>query len=99
MNNLPTHWTKMHRKPYDIKNHDLTAVYAVGFFDLKRALLFNKEYKVLTTMETRKARQLVQEAQEAGFCVTKLENSKLGDRPETHPKLCNLMYFTEIISD
>ncbi len=96
---LPLHWIKMHRKPYDPNNYDCDAVYAIGFFTLKRALLFRKDYTVLTTMETRKAKQLVEEAEAAGFCKTKLEKCKLGERPETHPKECDVMYFTEIPED
>ena len=69
MDNLPIHWKKMNRKPYDSKNPDHNAVYAIAFFPLKRALLFRKDYSVLTTMETRKAKQLVDEAVHDRFHV------------------------------
>lgn len=97
MMNLPKHWKMMNREPFNAKDPKPDAVYAIAFFTLKRAILYRRDYTVLTTMETRKARQLIDEAHEAGFTGVFIKGSKLGVRPETHPKESDIMYFTEIV--
>lgn len=96
MTDLPMHWKKLNKKPFRMHGPVENFVYMIAFFPLKRALLLRKDYTVLCTMETRKAKQLLEEAKEMGWVTVELKDCGLGDRPDHYPKKSEVSYWVEI---
>lgn len=96
---LPFHWKKMNKKPFIVDGPVENNVYMILFFTLKRAVLLRKDYTVISTMETRKAKKLLEEAQEVGWVTVMLKDCELGDRPPNYPKKADIIYWIEVKSE
>jgi hypothetical protein len=96
MPELPIHWLKMNKVPWSPTEINPNAVYMILFFKLRRALILRKDYSVICTMETRKAKQLLSEAKEQGWVGVELPDCKLGDRAVDYPKRADFGYWVEV---
>jgi hypothetical protein len=86
--------------PFNYKNNTVNkrVVYIFLFFNRKRALLLNRAYELLGTMETRYAKKLIEEAKEQGWISNTWENYDGGSRPKGYPKKCDVAFWTEVKS-
>lgn len=93
---LPFHWKKLNKKPFVSNGQVENNVYMILFFDLKRAVLLRKDYTVICTIETRKARLLLEEAQIKKWVNVIIKDCELGDRPPNYPKKSDITYWIEV---
>ena len=93
---LPKYWKMYGKTPFDYSDPKPNAVYMILFFEGKRSLLLKKDLSVLCTLETRKAKQLLEESIIEGWNSQTFMNSSLGSRSEGYPKLCNSLFYIEL---
>lgn len=90
------YWKKYNRKPFDYKDPQPSQIYAILFFSGKRALFIRKDLTVINSFETRKAKQLLSNAIDRHWRTEILSNTKLGGRPEGHPKEADELHYIEV---
>lgn len=95
---LPKFWNMYSKIPYSRKyeNEYKDVVYAIAFFEKKRALLFRRDYTILGNTETRRAKILIEEAIENMWIEQIFVNARLGDRPEGYPKEAKTLYWINV---
>lgn len=85
-------WAKMNKVPYPQGDQGFQKeVYAIGLFAGKRACLFSRDYKLITTYATPIAKKMIAELSED---LQTIEDTKLGKEsyPEGYPKKCDILY-------
>lgn len=90
------YWKKYNKIPFDYSKPDSNALYMMAFFDRRRAVLIRKDLTVICTFETRKAKQLLDQAIQRKWVSTNFKDCTLGERPEGYPKEANILWYIEI---
>lgn len=89
------HWKKYGKVPYDHKNPLPNAVYIICFFIGRRTLLLKKDLSVLCTFETRKVKQMLEEAKAENIISYSFTDCPIGERPDGYPKKADFAYWVE----
>lgn len=85
--NVPKYWKMKSKVPFGYPGYnEKEALFGVAMFKGKRAILFNRALDFLSTMETRYANKLIDEAESEQWIKSRIESTTLGPRLETYPK-------------
>lgn len=94
------YWRKYNKNPFDYRNPTMpNAVYMICFFVRRRAVLLRKDLTVLCTFETRKAKQLIDQAVENRWVGSCYSNWGIGERPTGYPKEADIIHYIELGKD
>jgi CRISPR/Cas system-associated protein Csx1 len=91
-----SYWNKYNKIPFNRDNLVENAVYMILFYERKRALLLRKNLTVICTMETRKAKQLIEEAKEKKW-ITQVSGAIKMVKYENYPKACDEAFWIEVM--